>query len=380
MDMYPRYQSRSGYFNQDDQTDGYGVDHSGFSLRDELLYQTARTEREQELFENFNRQGVDENYPRLGTGFWENFADNYGFGRSNIENNIKKRQFTPVPDTSIQNAAQKRAMMMPTQSRNDFISSFETKTSDRVKRLYPETSPAALIVRLAQNNVNNMISDAGVKSQITFDDVYWGDDGRKNTHQIEGGYSNRTNDSGGPTNFAVTQATLDEYNHWKSSLKKGIGFPADVRDLTHQQVRQILNERFYQAYNIKALQNLMIARSVFDGEINQGTNTGKLLADTVNEYFNTALPRNMVISDCLAEKINNLSDDEAVKINDLFLQKRMNSYFNTVDAKPQNINNLKSWYNRAANHYSNQRDFDKLYKSKLEYYLNKKYRMYYNGM
>ena len=67
-----------------------------------------------------------------------------------------------------------------------------------------------------------MISDAGVKSQITFDDVYWGDDGRKNTHQIEGGYSNRTNDSGGPTNFAVTQATLDEYNHWKSSLKKGI--------------------------------------------------------------------------------------------------------------------------------------------------------------
>ena len=175
--MYPRYQSRSGYFNQYDQTDGYGVDHSGFSLRDELLYQTARTEREQELFENFNRQGLDENYPRLGTGFWENSADNYGFGRSNIENNIKKRQFTPVPDTSIQNAAQKRAMMMPTQSGNDFAPSFET--SDRVKGLYPETSPAALIVRLAQNNVNNMISDAGVKSQITFDDVYWGDDGRK---------------------------------------------------------------------------------------------------------------------------------------------------------------------------------------------------------
>ena len=140
MDMYPQYQSRSGYFNQDDQTDGYGVDHSGFSLRDELLYQTARKEREQELFENFNRQGVDENYPRLGTGFWENSADNYGFGRSNIENNIKKRQFTPVPDTSIQNAAQKRAMMMPTQSGNDFAPSFET--SDRVKRLYPETSPA----------------------------------------------------------------------------------------------------------------------------------------------------------------------------------------------------------------------------------------------
>ena len=117
MDMYPRYQSRSGYFNQDDQTDGYGVDHSGFSLRDELLYQTARKEREQELFENFNRQGVDENYPRLGTSFWGNSADNYGFGRSNIENNIKKRQFTPVPDNyayKVSPKIQKRVYADPT--------------------------------------------------------------------------------------------------------------------------------------------------------------------------------------------------------------------------------------------------------------------------
>ena len=65
-------------------------------------------------------------------------------------------------NAGIQNAVQKRAMMMPTQSGNDFAPSFET--SDRVKGLYPETSPAALIVRLAQNNVNNMISDAGVKN------------------------------------------------------------------------------------------------------------------------------------------------------------------------------------------------------------------------
>ena len=92
MDMCPQYQSRSGYFNQDDQTDGYGVDHSGFSLRDELLYQTTRNKREQELVKNYNQRGID--YPRLGTSFWGDSADNYGFGRSNIENNIKKRQFT----------------------------------------------------------------------------------------------------------------------------------------------------------------------------------------------------------------------------------------------------------------------------------------------
>ena len=84
--MYPRYQSRSGYFNQDDQTDGYGVDHSGFSLRDELLYQTTRNKREQELVKNYNQRGID--YPQFGSNFWGDSADNYGFGRSNIENNI----------------------------------------------------------------------------------------------------------------------------------------------------------------------------------------------------------------------------------------------------------------------------------------------------
>ena len=89
MDMYPRYQSRSGYFNQDDQTDGYGVDHSGFSLRDELLYQTTRNKREQELVKNYNQRGID--YPQFGSNFWGDSADNYGFGRSNIENNIKKK-------------------------------------------------------------------------------------------------------------------------------------------------------------------------------------------------------------------------------------------------------------------------------------------------
>ena len=51
-----------------------------------------------------------------------------------------------------------------------------------------------------------------------------------------------------------------------------------------------------------------------------------------------------------------------------------NSTFNSGQ-----INNLKSWYGRARNHYSNQDEFDKLYKSTLDEYLNQKYPQYYNG-
>ena len=81
----------------------------------------------------------------------------------------------------------------------------------------------------------------------------------------------------------------------------------------------------------------------------------------------------------LAEKINNLSEEDAIKINDAYTKRRMEKYLELIDEEHNQINNLKGWYNRARNHYSNQEQFDKLYKSTLDEYLNKKYPMYYNG-
>ncbi|MBE6445168.1 MAG: hypothetical protein E7019_03830 [Alphaproteobacteria bacterium] len=47
--MYPRYRSKSGYYIDDDDIDSYGVDHKNFSTRDELEYQMARQEKENEF-------------------------------------------------------------------------------------------------------------------------------------------------------------------------------------------------------------------------------------------------------------------------------------------------------------------------------------------
>ena len=231
--------------------------------------------------------------------------------------------------------------------------------------------------KIAQNTKGNEVND--VANRVTFKDVYWGDGRRTNTHQIEGGYNNnRANDRGGPTNFAVTQNTLNEYNNWKSSLRTGFNFPKDVKDLKPEQARQILDERFYQAYNIKAIQNAMIARNVFDAEINQGTRAGKWLAEIANEYFGTNYPQNMVISPQLAEKINQLPEPDAIKINNAYIKKRMKEYLNLIDKDHSQINNIKSWYNRAKNLYSNPEEFDKLYQSTLDEYLNRKYSQYYD--
>ena len=69
MDMYPKYISPFGYQTNDGKIDSYGVDHSGFTTRDELEYQFARDKREQDLMKQYNAQGITSNYPQYGTTF-----------------------------------------------------------------------------------------------------------------------------------------------------------------------------------------------------------------------------------------------------------------------------------------------------------------------
>ncbi len=98
MEMYPRYKSPLGYMSGDNRIDSYGVNHSGFTTRDELEYQVARQKRENQLIQNYNRQGITGNYPQYGTNFWGNPENNYGFGDSNIQKNIENMQDqTPTP-------------------------------------------------------------------------------------------------------------------------------------------------------------------------------------------------------------------------------------------------------------------------------------------
>ncbi|MBQ8482521.1 MAG: hypothetical protein IJ532_08325 [Alphaproteobacteria bacterium] len=90
MDLYEKYKSPLGYEIGDDGVDSYGVNHRGFSTRDELEYQMARQQREQQLMQNYNSQGITQDYPQYGTNFWgDNTDNNYGFGSSNIGGNVK---------------------------------------------------------------------------------------------------------------------------------------------------------------------------------------------------------------------------------------------------------------------------------------------------
>ena len=57
-----------------------------------MAYQAARQAKEDQLIKNFNNQGISDNYPQYGTNFWGNPDNNYGFGSSNIHDNIENRE------------------------------------------------------------------------------------------------------------------------------------------------------------------------------------------------------------------------------------------------------------------------------------------------
>lgn len=101
MDMFRKFKSIFGYENNDDEKnkiDSYGVDHSNFSLRDEIEYQMARNNREEQFKQSYNNQGITDNYPQFGKSFWGNNSENnYGFGSSNISENIEQMKTNGMP-------------------------------------------------------------------------------------------------------------------------------------------------------------------------------------------------------------------------------------------------------------------------------------------
>ena len=105
MDIFGKYKSPLGYQVGENQIDTYGVDHSGFTTRDEVAYQTARQQRENRIMQNYHNQGINKDYPQYDTDFWGSSPENnYGFGVSNITPNVENMQNTPVPGSLATNS------------------------------------------------------------------------------------------------------------------------------------------------------------------------------------------------------------------------------------------------------------------------------------
>ena len=130
MDIYPQNTSPFGYQTGVGGIDTYGVNHNNFSLRDELEYQFARQKRENQLMQQYNNQGITENYPQYGTNFWGNSANNYGFGNSNISANIENMQNNTTPIPMATAIPQQQAQQQPAPSTWDTVKQLGNNFAD----------------------------------------------------------------------------------------------------------------------------------------------------------------------------------------------------------------------------------------------------------
>ena len=234
MDMYGNYKSPFGYENGvNGGVDSYGVDHSGFSTQDELQYQTARAEREKQLAENLQRQGVaDSSFPQYGTKFWGNSANNYGFGVRNIAQNAQNHPAMSMTPAMGLLQQQPEVENITSSLGSGIISS---KIVDYSK--YGDG--------FSKDFIDQMLNDNRFQNAMA------------RTRRNEGGYTNHPNDRGGATNYGISSRIYPN---------------EDIENMTRERADAI----YYRDYWLKPKINQLpddYAGIVFDNGVVQGQPT-----------------------------------------------------------------------------------------------------------
>lgn len=94
---------------------------------------------------------------------------------------------------------------------------------------------------------------------------------------IEGGYVNNPNDSGGPTNFGVTEATAREF-----------GYRGDMRDFTKEQAKEIYKKEYWDSLSLDEVAEISegLSFELFDTGINCGIGTSAVFLQRVLNVLN----------------------------------------------------------------------------------------------
>ena len=109
---------------------------------------------------------------------------------------------------------------------------------------------------------------------------------------IEGGFVNDKDDSGGKTNYGITESLAKQYGY-------------DIETLTKQEAISIYYNEFWEKYKLDLIQNKDISKEVFEFGINAGM---KIAIKTLQRAFNT-LSQDILVED------GSLGPKTATKIN-----------------------------------------------------------------
>lgn len=154
--------------------------------------------------------------------------------------------------------------------------------------------------------------------------------------QKEGGYVNRVEDRGGPTNMGITLATLAD---WRGTVCT----VSDVRALTKEEAIKIYRANYLQLPGIDTLPR-SIQPQVFDIGVHSGPRTAiRMLQKTLNG-FGESLIVDGIIGDLTRDACRKY---DARKLNNALAEMRLKFYDDIVASNPSQRVFLNGWQRRA---------------------------------
>jgi lysozyme family protein len=105
----------------------------------------------------------------------------------------------------------------------------------------------------------------------------------KETLNLEGGYSNNPNDTGGETNFGITHVTL------KNAYDMGIVNYTDVKQLTVEDAKKIYKRLYWDVIRLDEVKDKRIAATLFDICVNGGPGAAGRIVQYALTYMGETL-------------------------------------------------------------------------------------------
>ena len=159
--------------------------------------------------------------------------------------------------------------------------------------------------------------------------------------EIEGGYVDHPNDTGGATNWGITIGVLSEWRGKKVTKEH-------VKNLTRNEAKNIYKKNYWDAINLDSIDSLLISELVFDQSVNRGPITAaKNLQESANRITSPArekLVEDGKIGPKTIERVNWLDE---ISLAGSFFKDAQLDYATIVARNPSQASFIRGWTNRT---------------------------------
>ena len=173
--------------------------------------------------------------------------------------------------------------------------------------------------KVAQNNLSNKTDASTGYYDEDFYRVF------NKTLGEEGGYEDNPNKIDTATNMGFQQAALVRFKQKHPKLSQG--FPDHVKNLTREQGKIIALKDYYEHYRIGEIKSPDLQETMFDSFFNHSPKAPALWVQrAINQNTKRHVDEDGVFGSETINAMNQLSEDEIIKVNNAILKQRLEDH------------------------------------------------------